>query len=68
MEHYLLNLRLRYEWFRILRLRRKGQRRLARGAQLHDKRLQRWSSRITARGMHLQQLERRYLTRPIDKP
>lgn len=67
MENYLLKLRLRYEWYRILRLRKKGKRRLARGAALHDIKLQQWSHRITDYGLRLHRLEQQYLNRLIDK-
>jgi len=67
MEHYMLKLRLHYEWYRILRLRKKGQRRLARGAALHDAKLRRWSHDITSRGLRLHHLEQQYLDRLIDK-
>ena len=67
MENYLLKLRLRYEWYRILRLRKKGKKRLARGAALHDAKLQQWSHRITSRGLRLYQIEQRYLKHLVDK-
>lgn len=67
MEQHLLKLRLHYEWYRILHLRKKGQRRLARVANLHDAKLQQWNTHITNRGLRLHRLEQRYLAHQVDK-
>lgn len=68
MERKLLQIQLHYHWARIMRLRKKGKRRIAQGAALHDQKLQLWSHRITTLGLELARLQRRYLTRYVDKP
>ena len=67
MEHNLLKLQMYYHWNMILRLRRKGVRRMARGVSWQDEKLRRWSDRITDRGLRVRHLERQYLTSHVDK-
>lgn len=68
MRSTILSIRLEFCWRQILMLRRKGQRRLDRGADLHDIKLRRWSQQITARGITARRLEQQYRWRYIDKP
>ena len=67
MKRKLLQIQLYFLWARIMRLREKGTRRIAQGAALPDQKLQMWSYRITALGLELTRLQRRYLTRYVDK-
>lgn len=67
MKRKLLQIQLYFLWARIMRLREKGTRRIAQGASFRDQKLQMWSYRITALGLELARLQRRYLTRYVDK-
>lgn len=67
MELKLLQLQLHYHWVRVMHLRNKGRRRMARGAGLSDTALQRWSGQITARGLKIHRLQQRYLRACVDK-